>query len=137
MFSDALNESLFHHEDLSFQRTDFIASFQHKFSLDEPAKEALHDENHWALSFPHEKSGPCHTYNPLHESDTGLKIGLYIVMKDKSWDPALEIFLHTENRLYYSFNLRSDFFLKPITLEKANINPTRLKGKHFTKRKLT
>ena len=89
----------------------------------------LHDERHWELSYPHEASGPCHTYNPLHESDPGLPIGIYIVMKDKSLDPRLEIFLHDENQLYYSHNLAWDIFLSGTMLDEANVNPTELKGK--------
>ena len=108
-----------------------MSSFEHQFSSDEPAEDVLHEESHWEMSFPHENSGPCHTYNPLHESDTGLFVCIYVVLKDESWDPSLEIFLHDESMLYYSFNLRWDFSLKATTLSKRGISHPRLEGKSF------
>ena len=129
--SDFPQDILFAHHNMSIPRTDFISSLKQRYSLDGHPKDVLHDDKHWKLSYPHERSGPCHTYNPLYESDPGLNVATFIVMKGKSWDPKLEIFLHDENQLYYSHNLRHDFYLKPITLDEANINPARLKGKHF------
>ena len=113
-------------------RTDFIASFEQRYSSDKGSEDVLHHDRHWQRSYPNQISGPCYTYNPLYKSDPGLRYGTYIVMKDKSWDPSIEIFLHDENSLYYSRNLHGEFYLKGTKLDKLGINPAFLEGKYFT-----
>ena len=132
--TDSLHNNPFVHGNITLLRTDLISSFEQKFSRGEPAKNVLDDETHWGLSFPHENSGPCYTYNPLHKSDPELQVGMYIVMKDESWDPTLEIFLHSADELYYSHTLVWDWFLSAKTLRKERLHHPRLKRKYFTYR---
>ena len=126
--SDTLQSTVLTYGNASFQRTEIISSFEQIFSADDRPKDVLHDQSHWNLSFPHETSGPCHTYNPLYVSDAGLHVGMYIVMKDAHWDPALEIFLHPEHRLYYTYKPYWHFLLEPKTLEEIGLYHPRLEG---------
>ena len=98
------------------------------FSANETAQDVLNNEKHWEVSVPHEMSGPCHTYNPLYESDPGPTVGMYITMKNGLWDPTLQIFLHSESKFFYSSRLAWDHYLDAKTLEKLKINHPRLKG---------
>ena len=125
---DELRDYPFHHSNVSFRRRDLFSSFEQFFSANEPVKDVLHDEKHWELSVPQEMSGPCHTYNPLHESEPGPTVGTYIKMKDDFWDPALQIFLHKEDKFFYSHYLKWDYFLDAKALEETKLNHPRLKG---------
>ena len=44
---------------------------------DQPAKDVLHEDRYWKRFVPHEKSGPCETYDPPSESDPGYEISMY------------------------------------------------------------
>ena len=115
-------------DNISIKRTDLFSSFEQFFSANKPVKDVLHDDKHWRLSAPHEKSGPCHTYNPLDKSEAGPKVGMYIKMKADHWDPDLQIFLHDEDKLFYAYHLAWYFFLDANKLEEDKLNHPRLKG---------
>ena len=126
--SDNLLDHPFVFDNISIKRTDLFSSFEQFFSANKPVKDVLHDEKHWELSAANEQSGPCHTYNPLHKSEAGPKVGMYIKMKDDHWDPELQILLHEEGKLFYSHHLSWYFFLDAKKLEEAKLNNPRLKG---------
>ena len=128
LFSDSLHDDSNGYDDAPPQRSEIFSSFQQQFSQDVYAVDVLQQEHNWELSFPNENSGPCYTYNPPYESDPGLPMGIYIVMKDESWDPTLEIFLHDKGAFFYSYNLAWDFLLKAKTLLKEKINHPKLEG---------
>ena len=116
---------------MSYKRTDFLSTFEQMFASDQPARDMLHEEKQWKLFFPHEKSGPCYTYDPPLESDVGVGVGMYMTMKLDHWDPNLEIFLHEENEFYYTKNPKWDVYLDSTKLRKAKMRHPRASGKTF------
>ena len=117
---------------MSYKRTDFLSTFEQMFASDQPARDMLHEEKQWKLSFPHEKSGPCYTYDPPMESDSGLRVGIFMTMKLDHWDPNLEIFLHEENKFFYTRNPTRDIYLDSTKLKRDKTGHPRATGKPFT-----
>ena len=65
-------------------------------------KNVLDYDELWNISVPNENSGPCYTYNTPFDSNSQ-KIGIMrIEFNMTKWDPLLEIFLHDQNKLFYS-----------------------------------
>ena len=87
---------------MSYKRTDYLFVFEQRFVKDKSEHEMLHDDRYWTQSIPHEKSGPCETYNPPFESDPGHEISIFMVLNSTDIDPDLDIFLHRRNKFFYS-----------------------------------
>ena len=109
-------------KNMSFKRTEFLSTFGQMFTMNESAHNMLKEDKYWKLSFPHEKSGPCYTYDPPSESEAGLEVGIYVTMKSDRWDPDLLIYLHEEGKFYYTESQdpttgKMQAILKPEILE--------------------
>ena len=61
----------------TYNRTSFLFLLEQSFVTDQPAKDVLHEDRYWKRFVPHEKSGPCETYDPPSESDPGYEISMY------------------------------------------------------------
>lgn len=118
---------------MTYNRTQFLSTFDQMFEMDKPARNMLYEENHWHVSFPNDRSGACYTYNPHFQSNPKVDVGMYITMKSLQWDPDLLIFFHEENKFFYSENGISQFYLDLSKLEKKkNFHPKAL-GKKLVK----
>ena len=115
---------------MTFEKTEFLSTFDQMFTMNAPAHHMLSKDEYWKLSFPNEYSGPCYTYNPPFPSVPGLRVGMYITMKSNRWDPNLLIFLHEENKFFYTENQEvDDVILKPETLEGQKMKHPKALGK--------
>ena len=116
---------------MTFNRTDYLTSFEQRFAKDQPNNEILHNDQYWTKSIPHERSGPCETYNPPLPSDPGYESSMFFTLK--AWD-KLEIFVHERNKFFYSDNLISSSSTKRLDLSevmKKEKNNIRILGIHF------
>ena len=116
-------------DEASLHRTDYLTVFEQRFVKDQAENDILHNDQYWTKSIPHEKSGPCETYDPPMQSDPGYEISMFLTLKDL--DTSLDIFLHEKNRFFYSKNLMSSKFTKFLDLEevkKTNNDHTRIIG---------
>ena len=113
----------------SLKRTDYLTVFEQRFVKDQTESDILRNDKYWTKSIPHEKSGPCETYDPPMQSDPGYEISMFLTLKDL--DTNLDIFLHEKNRFFYSKNVMSSKFTKFLDLEevkKTNNDHTRIIG---------
>lgn len=106
---------------MAFDRNDFLSTFDQMFTMNESAVDMLRKDGRWTLSFPFEESGPCYTYDPPFASDPGLPIGIFVTMKSDRWDPDLRIFLHEENKFFYTEGLDSEVTFKFKKLEEEGM----------------
>ena len=116
---------------MTFNRTDYLTFFEQRFVKDQPNIEILHNDQYWTKSIPHERSGPCETYNPPFPSDPGYENSMFFTLN--AWD-KLEIFLHERNKFFYSENLISSSSTKRLDLSevmKKEKNNIRMLGIHF------
>ena len=107
---------------MTLNRTDYLTFFEQRFVKDQPNIEILHNDQYWTKSIPHERSGPCETYNPPLPSDPGYESSMFLTLK--TWDTDLEIFLHEKNKFFYSKNLISSSSTKRLDLSEV------MKGKN-------
>ena len=114
---------------VSLNRSHYLTTFTQRFEKDETEIEILSENKYWTKSTPHEKSGPCETYDPPLPSDPGYEISMFLTLKDL--DTNLDIFLHEKDKFFYSKNLMSSKFTKFLDLEevkKTNNDHTRIIG---------
>ena len=131
-FTDSLEQDTTVLRMRSLNRTDYLTFFEQRFVKDQPNNEILHNDQYWTKSIPHERSGPCETYNPPLPSDPGYESSMFFTLK--AWDANLEIFLHERNKFFYSKNLISSSSTKPLALSevmKRKNNHISILGIHF------
>ena len=117
----------------TYNRTSFLSLFEQSFVTDQPAIDVLHEDRYWKRFIPHERSGPCETYDPPSESDPGYEISMYMRMNSSDWDPNLEIFLHEKNKFFYSkVDTYMMIYLDSEKLRAANFSHTRAIGNLYT-----
>ena len=117
---------------MTYERGDFLSTFNQMFTLNKSAQNMLTEDEHWKLSFPNEKSGPCYTYNSPFASEPGLEVGIWVKMKSDHWDPDLIIFLHDENKFFYTGNdAWNDHVLKLHVLEEDKVTMPKAKGRMY------
>ena len=71
----------------------------------------INEDQYWSISIPHESSGPCYTYDPPVDSESGFDAGMYIIMNSKQedgWDPDLEMFFHEKGKFFYQDDKTAD-----------------------------
>ena len=107
------------------------------FSRDQPVQDMLHDEKLWTMSIPSETSGPCYTYNPPAESDTGIQIGMYMKFKSDEFDENLDIFVHEPNQFYYTKRPINDLHIDSQQLKDTKMNHPRAIGNTLTQYKIS
>ena len=103
---DALDDyikfgDLWFFKDHVYDKTEFLASLQQRFSRGKPEYEMINQDQYWSFSIPHETSGPCYTYDPPHDSDPGYTEGMYLIMNSSDWNPGLQMFLHPKGKFFY------------------------------------
>ena len=107
-------------KDYLYNRTQFLASVQQRFSSNDEEYELIGQEQYWTLSIPHESSGPCYTYDPPFDSDPGQRSGVHITMKSTGkWDPNLSIFLHKKGKFFYQSDSEVDTEMIPLSKLKS------------------
>ena len=116
------------YKNASYHRTYFLDSFEQMFSRDQPVKDMLHEDTAWTISFPTESSGPCYTYKPPAEADTGIQIGMYMTFKSDEFDEDLDIFLHEQKQFYYTKNPINDIHIDSKKLKDTKMNHPRAIG---------
>ena len=121
-FTDSLEQGTALLRMMTLNRTDYLTFFEQRFVKDQPNNEILHNDQYWNKSIPHERSGPCETYNPPLPSDPGYESSMFLTLK--TWDTDLEIFLHEKNKFFYSKNLISSSSTKRLDLSEV------MKGKN-------
>ena len=131
-FADSLEQDDALLRMMSLNRTDYLTFFEQRFVKDQPNKEILYNDQYWTKSIPHERSGPCETYNPPLPSNPGYEGSMFFTLK--IWDTDLEIFLHDRDKFFYSKNLISSSSTKRLdrseVMKKENYDITML-GIHF------
>ena len=128
IYLDTLEENPSMYKNASFARTDFLDTFEQVFSVEETVRDMLHEERQWKISFPYETSGPCYTYDSPTKTDIGIPIGIYMTFKSPEVDKDLEIFLHNEDKFYYTLNPINDIHLDSKILERTKLNRPRAIG---------
>ena len=116
----------------------FLLRFEHRLRHDQPAIDILRNESYWIKSIPHDRSGPCFTYNPLIESDPGFYYAMTIEPKidaekfeseRRTLFNNLRVFLHEPKKFFFfkeeeaPNNIAIDFLRMQFT------NRTRIVGK--------
>ena len=127
---DTLNVDPLVNENMTYEKTEFLSTFEQRFMSGQSEYEMLRDEKQWSQFVPHENSGPCYTYDPPFESDPGYEISIYMRMNSTDWEPNLQIFLHQKNKFFYSTKPNYNIiYLDPETLRKTEDSHPRAIGK--------
>ena len=110
---------------MTYDRRDILKLLEQRFTNGQTDVNMLKDDQSWKTSIPHEKSGPCYTYDPPFESEPGFDISLYLKLKANEFDDDLQIFLHEKNMFFYSTKPEAGvgYINKEIFEKKRNSHP--------------
>ena len=134
VFLDKLNEQCLLCSDrklnlMIYDKSRFLLSLQQRFLDTKPEYEMINESRYWSVSIPHETSGPCYTYDPPEDSDPGYVSGIHLTMNSETWDPNLEIFLHTKGKFFYQDDWTSDTSrIDPEILQQTHTGHPRVSG---------
>ena len=129
---DTLNDDPKIIERMTYDKEEFLSLLEQRFELGQPNVDMLKDDKNWKQFVPHEYSGPCYTYQPPFESDPGYDISMYMKMNSNDFDEKLQIFLHEQNKFFYSTTSGADtIYLDHNTLKETKMSHPRAIRKTF------
>ena len=114
----------------SMDRSNYLRVFEQRFRNNEPEIDILHNDQYWTKLIPHERSGPCETYDPPMQSDPGYEISMFVTMKDLN--TSLDVFVHEKDKFFYSKNRMFGKFTKYLDVSefiKSRNDHTRIIGR--------
>ena len=117
---------------MTFKRTSFLTLLEQRYTIGQNEMDMLKEDGNWKQFVPHENSGPCYTYDPPHESDSGYDISMYMKLASTKFGSNMQIFLHKKNQFFYATkNNYNMLYLDHKTLQNTLNNHPRAIRKIF------